>query len=178
MGSGYISRLNKKMYPSPTICHKDGSLSEGKWKQPWKNLAAVRRPDFSMVAEEFNPASGRSLPGDMALSLDCARSGYSALPSGAAICGCRHWRSQFCRRQAFVQDLMNSILGLQHGSRGWIIRLFAFSRLLFVIRRCVRRRNVEDARKCVLHLGNGIVLQDDNQLTILLRLLQRSGWRR
>src|SRR5579875_524193 len=82
-------------------------------------------------------------------------------------------RSQFSRRQALVQHLVNGVLGLQQGPRRIILRcaiivlvsLLGFARLAL-------RREVVDARQRVLHLGNGIIFQDDDQLLILLGLLQ------
>src|SRR5579884_1209740 len=85
-------------------------------------------------------------------------------------------RGQFRRRQSFVENLVDDILGLKQGAHGFVIRAGARITIAIapglVLIEGIRGRDVEDVGESVLHLGNGVIFQNDDRLIFPLGLLQ------
>src|SRR5947207_9353582 len=83
-------------------------------------------------------------------------------------------RRQFSRRQALVEYLVDGIFRLQQCAHGRIVNMrpVAFARLALVVVHRIVHGDIEDAGKGMLHLGNRVILQNDDGLAVLFGLLQ------
>jgi hypothetical protein len=68
-----------------TLCHL-AQKRGGKHIKYFPPLFCAEKGDFA------NPANGKFLPADMALSHDCESLGYSVSPSDAVACEYKHWQ--------------------------------------------------------------------------------------
>src|SRR5579871_2159436 len=80
---------------------------------------------------------------------------------------------EFRRRQTPVEYLVNGVLGLQQHLRSRVIPSIAVAAiaLVFILQR-VLYRDIEDARQRLLHLHDGIILENNDRLAVFLGLLQ------